>query len=137
MNDSLESIVSRRSFLRQGSCAAMGLAGLTSQVFSMRSMGAVLDGQQFNDYRALVCIFLFDGNDSGNTLIPWDGGDENYADYRAERTTLALDQSDLNPTSSRRRTPAGVDSRCIRRSPGFISCSSKVTSRCCRTSGRS
>ncbi len=95
MNDNLDHLISRRSFLRQGSCAALGLAGLTSQVFTMRSMGAMLDGESFDDYRALVCVFLFGGNDSGNTLIPWDGGLENYADYAAERTTLAIPQGDL------------------------------------------
>ncbi|MEO1279175.1 MAG: DUF1501 domain-containing protein [Planctomycetota bacterium] len=97
MNDNLDQLISRRSFLRQGTCAAMGLAGLSSQVFAMRSMGAVLDGHRFSDYKALVCIFMFGGNDSGNTIIPWDGGDENYANYLNERTTLALSETDLAP----------------------------------------
>ncbi len=95
MDDNLDKIISRRSFLRSGTCAALGLTGLTSQIFSMRAMGALLDNKAFNDYRALVCIFLFGGNDSGNTLIPWANGDEDYAAYAANRTTLAISQSDL------------------------------------------
>lgn len=95
MDDNLDGLISRRSFLRAGSCAALGLAGLSSQLFTMRAMGAVLDRGAFSDYRALVCIFMFGGNDSGNTLIPWDGGPENYATYAAERTTLAIGPSDL------------------------------------------
>lgn len=97
MNDNLDQLISRRSFLRTGSCAAMGLAGLTSQIFSMRSMGAMLDGRSFDDYKALVCVFLFGGNDSGNTLIPWAGADEGYDTYAAQRTSLALPQSALEP----------------------------------------
>ena len=95
MNDNLDQLISRRSFLRNGSCAALGLAGLTSQLFSMRAMGAMLDGQAFTDYRALVCVFLFGGNDSGNTLIPFALGEENYDAYAQERTTLAIPQSIL------------------------------------------
>lgn len=97
MNDNLDHIISRRSFLRQGSCAALGLAGITSQLFSMRAMGAMLDGKTFPDYKALVCIFLFGGNDSGNTLIPWAGADENWDTYASERTSLAIPQELLAP----------------------------------------
>ncbi|GAB4547797.1 MAG: DUF1501 domain-containing protein [Phycisphaerales bacterium] len=97
MNDNLDQLVSRRSFLRHGSCAALGLAGLTSQLFSMRAMGAMLDGKAFTDYRALVCVFLFGGNDSGNTLIPFALGEENYDTYASQRTSLAIPQSTLEP----------------------------------------
>lgn len=97
MNDNLDQLINRRSFLRRGSCAALGLAGLTSQVFNLRSVSAAVDRVAFDDYRALVCVFLFGGNDNGNTLIPWDGGDQNYADYAAQRTTLALTPSQLSP----------------------------------------
>ncbi|MEL6395981.1 MAG: DUF1501 domain-containing protein [Planctomycetota bacterium] len=99
MNDNLDQLVSRRSFLRQGSCAALGLAGITNQVFALRSINAALESvaTPFNDYKALICIFMFGGNDSGNTVIPWDGGDQNYADYAQERTTLALTPSELAP----------------------------------------
>ncbi len=95
MNDNLDSIISRRSFLRKGSCAAIGLAGLTSQVLTLRSVQAALDGAVFPDYKALVCIFLFGGNDSGNTLIPFDGGEQNLAHYQAQRGSLALSGADL------------------------------------------
>jgi len=59
MNDNLDALISRRSFLRRGSCAALGLAGLSSQLLTMRSVQAALDGGAFGDYRALVCVFLF------------------------------------------------------------------------------
>jgi uncharacterized protein (DUF1501 family) len=45
------------------------------------------------DYRALVCIFLFGGNDSNNTVIPMD--DASYKAYMALRGGLGLTGSDL------------------------------------------
>jgi len=47
-----------------------------------------------SDYRALVCLFLFGGNDGNNTVIPYD----DYSSYQAVRgTTAALNvpKSDL------------------------------------------
>ena len=48
------------------------------------------------DYRALVCVFLFGGNDSNNTVIPMD--DANFQAYTSIRGSLALAQSALTPT---------------------------------------
>jgi uncharacterized protein (DUF1501 family) len=48
------------------------------------------------DYRALVCVFLFGGNDSNNTIIPMD--DVNYPAYQSIRGSLALPASSLTPT---------------------------------------
>src|SRR5262249_16535850 len=45
------------------------------------------------DYRALVCVFLFGGNDSNNTVIPMD--DASYKAYMSLRGGLALSGSDL------------------------------------------
>jgi uncharacterized protein (DUF1501 family) len=46
------------------------------------------------DYRALVCIFLFGGNDSNNTVIPTD----NYSTYSSKRGILALTPDQLAAT---------------------------------------
>jgi uncharacterized protein (DUF1501 family) len=46
-------------------------------------------------YQALVCIFLFGGNDSNNLLIPNDTA--GYANYATVRSALALPQSSLLP----------------------------------------
>jgi len=45
------------------------------------------------EYKALVCIFLFGGNDSNNVLIPFDS--KGYANYAKLRGALALPQSSL------------------------------------------
>ena len=98
MSDNLDQLISRRSVLRRGSCAALGLSGLAAQLFTTRMVQAALDGQRFGDYRAMVCVFLYGGNDNGNTLIPYDGGSQNYAQYAAARAGLAIPQGNLTPT---------------------------------------
>jgi uncharacterized protein (DUF1501 family) len=47
------------------------------------------------DYRALVCIFLFGGNDSNNMIVPNDTA--GYQNYAALRANLALPQNTLLP----------------------------------------
>jgi uncharacterized protein (DUF1501 family) len=48
------------------------------------------------DYKALVCVFLYGGNDYGNTLIPYDNA--RYTAYQGMRPTLAYAQSALTST---------------------------------------
>ena len=69
--------MTRRDFMRQGGCA-MGAAALALQRFGLVNALA-----QSGGYQALVCIFLFGGNDSNNVIIPVD----DYASYAAVRGT--------------------------------------------------
>lgn len=46
-----------------------------------------------SDYRALVCVFLFGGNDSNNLIVPMD--DVRYQQYLLARGQLGLQGSDL------------------------------------------
>ena len=54
----------------------------------------------FDDYRALVCVFMYGGNDAHNMIVPLDA---RYATYAANRGPLALPQASLQPTRSRTR----------------------------------
>jgi len=83
---------SRRQFLRGSVCAAVGMTSLVATAFDLRRIAAAapLDG----DFKALVCVFLYGGNDSNNLLVPR-GAD--YAAYTAARGTLALPQASLRP----------------------------------------
>ena len=74
------------------------MGGLASQLFTTRLLHAGLVDQPFDDYKAMVCIFLYGGNDNGNTLIPYAGGDQNYALYAANRGNLAIPMQDLAGT---------------------------------------
>src|SRR5262249_13831161 len=46
----------------------------------------------YNDYRALVCVFLFGGNDAHNMVVPLDS---RFATYTANRGPLALPLANL------------------------------------------
>ncbi|ADW68696.1 DUF1501 domain-containing protein [Granulicella tundricola] len=83
----------RRSFIKYASLAAAGnAAGL--RPFGMLNSLA----QSATDYKALVCVFLYGGNDANNLLIPNDT--KGYANYATVRGPLALAQSGLLPLGS-------------------------------------
>lgn len=94
--------VSRRSFLGQASCAAVGSTALMSTALDLGMLNALASTS--GDYRALVCVFLSGGIDSYNVLVPT--GDAEYAEYAAVRDDLALPQASLLPI-----TPATPDGR--------------------------
>jgi uncharacterized protein (DUF1501 family) len=77
----------RRAFMKMMSAAAA-----TPMMGSM--MQAAYAAGPFNDYRALVCVFLFGGTDSHNMIIPL--GSE-YAGYAAGRGNLAIPQGSAIP----------------------------------------
>ncbi|MEO8102497.1 MAG: DUF1501 domain-containing protein [Betaproteobacteria bacterium] len=85
----------RRRFLKMMSAAAA--APMLGNL-----MQAAYAAGPFNDYRALVCVFLFGGNDSQNLIIPL--GSE-YAAYAAGRGILAIPEANALPVS------AGVSGR--------------------------
>ncbi len=83
--------VSRRSFLRTTCCtAAGGVAAASLSRFGL--MNAYAQG---TDYKALVCVFLFGGNDANNMIVPYDTG--GYGNYAQLRAGLALKQNVLLP----------------------------------------
>lgn len=97
---------SRRQFLRDAVCSSLAAAsgsamltqfGLfnTALAQSCGSYGAV------SDYKALVCVFLFGGNDSWNLLIPSDntryGVYANSRSSSAGTSSMAIAQNTLLP----------------------------------------
>ena len=86
---------SRRAFLqRAGALSVAGTA--TPWVLNLAALGEAAAATA-TDYKALVCVFLYGGNDYANTLIPYDNA--NYAAYQAMRPPLAYLQSDLAATA--------------------------------------
>lgn len=73
----------RREFLK--SCCALGAVGVASQLSELGMLTA--HAQSAGDYRALVCIFLFGGNDSNNMVVPIDS---RYGAYQTMRGAVAL-----------------------------------------------
>jgi uncharacterized protein (DUF1501 family) len=89
--------VNRREFLRKSICTALGGVGLYSALGNLRliSSAAAARPYVFGDYKALVCIFLYGGNDSVNTIVPVSG--QARIDYAALRGDLALPIAGLVP----------------------------------------
>ncbi|MFN2475889.1 MAG: DUF1501 domain-containing protein [Chthoniobacterales bacterium] len=83
----------RRTFIRQAACAALTTSGILNTIFDLRRLSAATptDG----DYKAIVCLFLFGGNDANNVLIQHDAN--GYPSYAAARGVLALPQASLLP----------------------------------------
>ena len=85
---------SRRVFLRHA--AALSAAGLTAR---LSGISAIADAAaQSTDYKALVCVFLFGGNDGNSTVIPMDtAGYGTYSAARPESSGINLAQASLLP----------------------------------------
>lgn len=84
---------SRRHFLRGCLGAAAGSAGLWATQARLQLALAQMPPTQ--DYKALVCIFLFGGNDSYNMVVPRSSAE--YDVYQSVRNNLAIPQADLLP----------------------------------------
>ena len=80
--------LNRRSFIKYASLAA---AGNTTALRPFGALNAL--AQSTTGYKALVCVFLFGGNDANNTLVPFDTA--GYNNYATIRGPLAIPQSQL------------------------------------------
>ena len=99
----------RRAFLRRS--GQLALTG-TALPFAL-NLAAIGEAAAFNasDYKALVCVFLYGGNDYGNTVVPYD--DANYNRYSTIRGGganqgaggIALAKAALTPTLLRPTVP--------------------------------
>ena len=72
--DQESSLRSRRQFLTSAAGVA-GLGALGSFGFSLQTLAAAAGFSATalpTDYKAMVCFFLFGGNDCANTVIPYD-----------------------------------------------------------------
>ena len=96
---------SRRNFLQESLCAA-GAVAASSWLNDLSNVAAATPTSwaQANDYKAMVCVFLFGGNDGDNTVIPYSTAD--YNAYATARSTLAIPRAQLLPI-----TPAKTDGR--------------------------
>lgn len=91
--------MTRRTFMRQAACAALGATAMVNTLASLRlTSAAIAQGSNLNDYKALVCIFLNGGNDSNNLIVPAGAAASNpvRADYEAGRDVLALGSDTLH-----------------------------------------
>ena len=87
---------SRRAFLQNA--ALLGCTGVAAPLAS--SLGWISEAAaaaSTTDYKALVCVFLYGGNDYANTLPPYDAA--SYNRYLAARPSIALHHDRLAATA--------------------------------------
>ena len=84
---------SRRAFLQRASLLSMaGAAAPWALNLAAMSEAAAATA---TDYKALVCVFLYGGNDYANTLVPYDP--PSYNAYYGMRKDVAYLRSELDP----------------------------------------
>ncbi len=86
---------SRRAFLKRGAALSAAAAGAAPWALGLAAMGEAAAATA-TDYKALVCVFLYGGNDYANTLVPYDQA--SYDTYLGFRSNIAIDRSTLAPT---------------------------------------
>jgi len=85
---------SRRAFLKRS--AALGIAGGAAPFLTNLAAIGEAAAAVSADYKALVCLFMYGGNDYGNTLPPYDQASYNL--YNAARPGLAHTRDSLTAT---------------------------------------
>ena len=88
-------VSTRRDFIRQASCAAVGTWALSSTIRDLRLINAAVAQTGLTGYKALVCLFLSGGNDGNNTIVPTDTN--TYNEYAGLRGILAIPKASLLP----------------------------------------
>jgi len=92
----------RRNFLKSFLTSSAGITSAGAVLGNITLMNSALaqSSSRFDDYKALVCVFLHGGNDSFNMLVPT--ADSQYQTYQSIRQELAYPQAELlsiTPTS--------------------------------------
>ena len=95
MNDPMKTNASRRAFFQRA--AALSMSGIaTPWALNLASM-AEASAAEATDYKAIVCVFLYGGNDYANTIVPYDAA--SYNAYQQLRPSLAYQRSNLMATA--------------------------------------
>ncbi|MDJ0812303.1 MAG: DUF1501 domain-containing protein [Woeseiaceae bacterium] len=93
--------INRRDFLRtSGAAAAAATFAATPGLAWSQGVGTTAP---FPDYKALVCVFMFGGNDSYNMVVPNTTAEYNV--YAESRQNLAIAQQDLLPINPLSQSP--------------------------------
>lgn len=86
----------RRDFIQRALCTTASSALFTSFAGKLSlAHASAVSGRRLlgSDYRALVCVYLYGGNDGFNMMVPTSSAQ--YAQYQASRGALALPLAEL------------------------------------------
>ena len=106
MNSSKSGESNRRAFLKRS--AHLAIAGAAAPLAVNLSAIGEAAALTAKDYKALVCVFLFGGNDYANTLVPFDNlSHAKYAQIRGagSGSTLVIPQASLGATELQPAAP--------------------------------
>ena len=81
--------ISRRGFLKQLNCAAVGTSAILNTLLNLKLANSVAAQGGPLDNKALVCLFLSGGCDSFNVLVPWE--QSAYNTYSVTRGAFGSD----------------------------------------------
>ena len=95
MNSKDGMTASRRAFMKRAS--ALSVAGVAAPWAINLAAMAEASAAGATDYKALVCVFLYGGNDYANTVVPYDTS--SYAAYLAARPSFAHTRESLAATA--------------------------------------
>jgi len=90
----MSSELSRREFLKRAS--ALSITGIAAPfALNLAAIGEAAAATA-TDYKAIVCVFLYGGNDYANTVVPYDTA--NYNLYSSLRPAIATARDSLTNT---------------------------------------
>ncbi|TQV72991.1 DUF1501 domain-containing protein [Aliikangiella marina] len=87
--------INRRQFCQRLMMSSLAGTSIYGTLGSLSVANAFTRQQNFDDYKALVCIFLAGGNDAFNMLMP--RSSQAYNVYAQARQSLAIPQQDMLP----------------------------------------
>ena len=85
MTHDTKTTASRREFLRAASMLSIVGSSAAPFALNLMTMGSAAAQTAPSDYKALVCLFLFGGNDHNNTVLATDS--TSWSEYTRIRTT--------------------------------------------------
>lgn len=100
----------RRGFLARALQLAGGSATLAATGGVLGALAAQGARAGYADYKALVCLYLYGGNDGFNWLVPRDT--QGYARYAQPRAALAIPHGELLPIRPASGPDLGLHPRC-------------------------
>ncbi|HSE12472.1 MAG TPA: DUF1501 domain-containing protein, partial [Rudaea sp.] len=101
----------RRKFIRQTLSAALGGASVYSALGNLQLLQAATHAcdYAFADYKALVCVFLYGGNDGFNTIVPYTQlAFDAFYGAGGVRPELGLTHGQLHPLSNTATSGDGI-----------------------------
>ena len=100
--------MNRRQFIKLSLATGTALSSSFALASSLQQLTKYTTSQP-NDYKALVCIFLYGGHDSFNLLVPTNIQD--YSDYAKTRQSLAYSRESVINLQQDDVYPVGINNQ--------------------------